>query len=531
MKLFNYRRSAIPTAATCFISVFFFLFLSCSSDSPTESSPDYTLHIEIIPEDAGTTDPPAGDFHEGDNLRLRAIPTENYLFDRWEGDLTTVSNPADLTMNSDKFITAIFSRAPLSMGGDGSVADPYQVYSLADLVAIGLEENLDKHYIQMGDIDAGESIELQNGSGFQPIGTRELPFTGSFRGNGYSIFNLYIHNQRNSTNATGFIGYMKNGLIEDVTIDNQSPDWVSDSELSKQHISNFEIEEFAVTSSDISNERGVGGLIGFNDGGTIRNSVYRGDVVGHIHQRIGGFVGVNTGLIENCQYDGEARGGRSAAGFVHVNSGQILNSSATGKVNAMSTYGFVNSNLGEITHSFANVEIYGSLEIAGFVQRNEGTIRSSFMKGTLFGHRHSGGFARHNYGLIEDAYVLAETEIEFLDVGDGDFLAGGFAGTNHAAGEIRNSFVAGVITVDLENFSSYVYGGFAANNAGTISSGFWDVEASGLDVGIDEGNPEGATGLTTAQMTGSSAELNMPGFNWVNVWRTTEDGYPALRWE
>jgi len=23
----------------------------------------------------------------------------------------------------------------------------------------------------------------------------------------------------------------------------------------------------------------------------------------------------------------------------------------------------------------------------------------------------------------------------------------------------------------------------------------------------------------------------MPEFNWVNIWRTTEDGYPVLRWE
>ena len=75
------------------------------------------------------------------------------------------------------------------------------------------------------------------------------------------------------------------------------------------------------------------------------------------------------------------------------------------------------------------------------------------------------------------------------------------------------------------------FGAFAGVNSGMIEHGYWDKESTGMDTGVDQGDPEGATGLSTAQMTGPSAEQNMREFDWVNIWRTTEDGYPVLRWE
>ena len=96
---------------------------------------------------------------------------------------------------------------------------------------------------------------------------------------------------------------------------------------------------------------------------------------------------------------------------------------------------------------------------------------------------------------------------------------------------IQNAFIAGTMNIDgdVEFISSF--GGYTAVNLGTIDHGYWDQELTGMDVGVDEGDPEGATGLTTSEMTGPAAEQNMPEFDWVNIWRTTEDGYPVLRWE
>jgi hypothetical protein len=196
------------------------IFISTTSCS-TDSLPDYTLTIEITPEEAGTTDPLPGGFDEGENLRLRAIPAENYLFDRWEGDLTTESNPADLTMNSDKVITAVFKREPLTMGGDGSQTNPYQVHTLDDLIAIALEENLDKHYIQVADIDASESENLNNGSGFKHIGDAEHPFTGVYDGDEFVIRDLHLNFNRSDPH-NGLFGYAKNAEIVNVNVDNST---------------------------------------------------------------------------------------------------------------------------------------------------------------------------------------------------------------------------------------------------------------------------------------------------------------------
>lgn len=51
-------------------------------------------------------------FQENTNLSLTAIPEAGYRFREWSGDLTGSVNPATLTMNTDKNITAIFDKIP-----------------------------------------------------------------------------------------------------------------------------------------------------------------------------------------------------------------------------------------------------------------------------------------------------------------------------------------------------------------------------------------------------------------------------------
>ena len=93
---------------------------------------------------------------------------------------------------------------------------------------------------------------------------------------------------------------------------------------------------------------------------------------------------------------------------------------------------------------------------------------------------------------------------------------------------INDSYAAGLITV-VDGIGTVV-GGFLGNNMGQSDATYWDTETTGQNQGVGEGNPVGAIGLITTQMTGPAAEANMPEFDWVNVWRTT-DGYPVLRWQ
>jgi len=411
-------------------------------------------------------------------------------------------------------------------GGNGTSENPFQVASVEQLQVIGDSLYLDKHFIQVTDIDASKSAEFQNGSGFQPIGTREKPFTGSFNGNGYTISALFIHNQRSSDNATGFFGYVKNGMIEDVTIDNQSPDWNKHIKASEQFKNRQKgYSEVRMSELDLSNARGIGGLVGYNDAGTVRNSVYKGGVSGHIHQGIGGFAGINTGLIENCHFVGNISSG-STAGFAWTNGGQIRNSSTEGSADGMTSHGFVSTNYGEIVNSYADMDISGSNGAAAFARSNiGGVIESSFATGSTFSGYNIAGFVRNNSGEIRNVY--STTELEVVDYYDDRQIAG-IVVSNEDKGIIENSYFAG--TVEITGSSGFTKAAII-ENLGTVGSLYWDMERSGLNDAVENGPDEGATGLTTAQMTGPSTDQNMPGFDWVNIWRINEDGYPVLRWE
>jgi len=520
----------ISTKSLFILSVILIMTLTACS---TDSLPDYTLTIEITPEEAGTTDPLPGGFDEGENLRLRAIPAENYLFDRWGGDLTTESNPADLTMNSDKVITAVFKREPLTMGGDGSQANPYQVHTLDDLIAIALEENLDKHYIQVADIDASASEELQNGSGFKFIGDADKPFTGSYDGNGYSIRNLKI-NFNKFDQYNGMFGYVQEAVLENITIDNSERlnKLDTDSFASKKQNNQSLDETFELPNIDIADMNGVGGLAGMNDGGIIRNCHFIGAII--LPTGGAGLVGINTGTIENSSFEGKVSGTIfTASGLVTYNSGYIHRSFVKGEIDGQGAYGFIRYNIGDIKTSYADIDLGGSLTAAGFVMSNAGIIHSSFVNGKIMGVRNSSGFVVSNRGLIEDVYIIADHQIELYEDDHPDIISelGGFAGRNESDGVIRNAFTAGSISVDGNMEELSLFGAFAGENLGSIDHGYWDKESTGIETGVDEGDPEGATGLSTAQMTGPAAAQNMPEFDWVNIWRTTEDGYPVLRWE
>jgi trimeric autotransporter adhesin len=57
-----------------------------------------------------TADPSQGTYSSGTEVTLTASPEVGWTFDRWEGDLTGSSNPATITMDADKTVTAVFTQ-------------------------------------------------------------------------------------------------------------------------------------------------------------------------------------------------------------------------------------------------------------------------------------------------------------------------------------------------------------------------------------------------------------------------------------
>jgi len=118
------------------------LMFSCdTSTSPFDDSlPDnYTLTTNINPEIGGTVTPPDGEFVDGTRIELLAEPSEGFLFDEWQGDLTGSQNPAVLFISRDLNITALFSEIEYQLNinvvGEGSVTQ-----EIIDQEAINIEE-------------------------------------------------------------------------------------------------------------------------------------------------------------------------------------------------------------------------------------------------------------------------------------------------------------------------------------------------------------------------------------------------------
>ena len=69
--------------------------------------------------------PPGGTYLEGTVVSLGAVPDPGYAFTGWSGALTGTTNPATLTMNSDRNVTATFTplyTLTLGTAGDGTAS-------------------------------------------------------------------------------------------------------------------------------------------------------------------------------------------------------------------------------------------------------------------------------------------------------------------------------------------------------------------------------------------------------------------------
>jgi hypothetical protein len=70
----------------------------------------YTLTTSVNPQGAGTVtlNPAGGTYTAGTTVTLTATPNSGYTFSSWSGDLTGSINPAQITMDGNKSVTAVF---------------------------------------------------------------------------------------------------------------------------------------------------------------------------------------------------------------------------------------------------------------------------------------------------------------------------------------------------------------------------------------------------------------------------------------
>jgi hypothetical protein len=71
-------------------------------------TPTYTLNVSVNPPQAGSVSPSGGEYESGLQITLNATPASGYTFDYWDGAASGSLNIVNITMNSNKTITAHF---------------------------------------------------------------------------------------------------------------------------------------------------------------------------------------------------------------------------------------------------------------------------------------------------------------------------------------------------------------------------------------------------------------------------------------
>lgn len=465
-------------------------------------------------------------------------------------------------MKPKLFLSGVFALAALtsmSQGtepsmGTGSLEDPYQIEVFDHLV--WMSENfsaLDKHYIQMADIDASPSTDLNDGAGFKPIGTydefnNEIAFSGTYDGNGFSISNLYI-SRPDTGDFQGFFGSMYNATVTDLTIEDAD---ISGNEfvgiLGGYVLSNSTVSGCTVSGNVAGTGSEIGGLLGgisgvltvaYIDGCSVEVFISATGVDGVLlRETVGGLVGFADDVeITDCAVDSEiaAPNFRNVGGFIGSSfysnirlihtSGSVLGREAVGGVIGYAAYTDMDS-------CYASVEVESTeMNVGGFggglihcevsychalgnVTLEEGngggfsgftsftTYEQCFANGNVSGEgNYLGGFIGQSQqgSLIRNCYARGE-------VSSTDDYAGGFIGINNSASEIVNCYSTGKSGVTDE------VGGFGGYSVGMVTDCFWDVESSELEEAFGQyggSEPEYLSGKTTSEMMNDETFTNL----------------------
>ncbi|MGM0510686.1 MAG: GLUG motif-containing protein, partial [Thermoplasmatota archaeon] len=254
-------------------------------------------------------------------------------------------------------------------------------------------------------------------------------------GYNHTISNLYISRPFNAN--VGMFGYIRGGTVSNV----------------------------GVVDTNVSGEYYIGGLVGQNYDGTVKNSFATGNVTGAWD--VGGLVGYNGGEISKSYskavVSGEI-GDDDVGGLVGYNYGIVNNSYATGNVSGPkgNTGGLIGYNYeGSVEKSYATGNV------------------SAPQNGPIDG---AGGLVgRNDYGPVNNSYAIGSVS--------GKNNVGGLVGKNHD-GTVKNSYATGNVSgPDGET------GGLVSENGGTVTNSYWNNQTSGQNTST------GGVGLTTSDMT------------------------------
>jgi len=335
-------------------------------------------------------------------------------------------------------------------GGTGEPNDPYQIATVADLIALGEDPNdYDKHFILTADIDLDPNLPSRkvfdraviapdvNDASWEYDGT---PFAGVFDGGGHVISHLAIQGGGNLGLFGSLTGEAQVSNVGMVDANITGSGWYVGGVAGRNQgsISN------SYSTGAVSGTWSVGGLAGYNAGsGSISNSYSTGAVSGTIEQdgNVGGLVGRNEGAVTQCHSTGAVSGtGSFAGGLVGRNyGGHVTQCCSTGTVTGNDTVGgLVGENWypGTVTQCYSTGAVSGTGNyVGGLVACNDGTVTLCYSTGRVSGENEVGGlFGRNDCGIVNFNFWDTQTS--------GQAWSAGGTGKTTAEMKMARTFVA-----------------------------------------------------------------------------------------
>lgn len=302
-----------------------------------------------------------------------------------------------------------------TMTGSGTSSDPYIITTATQLASIpsaGLN----------CDFKLGNDIDLTSYGTWTPIGTSSsLPFEGTLDGDNYKITGLTIGTSDTPSTSSylGLFGYVSSGAtIENVNVD----------------VSIYSTGDY------------IGGIAGYNSGGTVSGCCSTGTLSGSCNQ-VGGLVGFNGATVSGCYSTAAVSGGSFVGGLVGNNNCKILNCYSTGTVSGSGTCtgGFVGRYYtGTITNCYSTGAVSGRSSVGGFigyVLESYSEVLNCYSTGAVSGKTSVGGFIGYS-NATESKYISK-------DSWDYSNSATGMNGANFS-GKTSTANITGMTTTDMK---------------------------------------------------------------------------------
>lgn len=244
---------------------------------------------------------------------MKVSVSDNLTAHEYKGEIVLSNNAGESVLN----IIQDASPNPIFENGRGTEDDPWQIINVQQLDKVrewGCDKSTYHYFTLLNDIDFSSYLPKE-GNGWEPIGTQEAPFYGSFAGNGHKLIELWI--KRSSTYNVGLFGYSNQCEISGLRIELSPIGIYCNGGGGICGHMNGNISQCYVKGNIVSSGT-AGGIVGFSRSGIISECYTEGNIVVEGYSSVGGICGYSSGTVENCYSTAniDSKGNQLAAGII-----------------------------------------------------------------------------------------------------------------------------------------------------------------------------------------------------------------------